>query len=143
MKYKTQETEPKEQEQQNPILEQVRDLIVLNQQFGYAVSCYKSKQDKLDFCMITHVIDYNFNDLLKLYVALNNDHEYPQLKSECKPVSELKDLIELEETYYNSLVNLGNKGLEENNSVLVAYVIPLIRQFEHTFCKLDESDSAL
>lgn len=144
MKFKQQE-EPQEQPQErNKFLPFVGDLLSLNREFQYAITSYKFGRDELDLCEPIHLLDWDFDELLNLYVALDKSHSHPFFSVDNKAVSDLKELVKLEERYYESLKELGSLGLKDSNIEVVAHISNAIVRFKHTFCKLlNESDSTL
>lgn len=145
MKFKQQEESQEQPQEKNKFLEMVAATMALNREFQYAVTCYKShKEGDLDLCHVTHGLDWDFDDLMKLYTSLDKSHSYPNIKTNQKSASDLKELVELEEQYYNAIVALGETGLNENNIQVVAHTSNMIVRFKHTFCELlHESDSTL
>lgn len=137
MKFKTQESEsPKN----NSFLDSIIDLIVVNKQFSYAIKNYPS-DNSLEYTLTKQGIGLDCQNLLKLAVALNPEHKYPTMTVEYVPIDDVKDLVKLEEKYYNMLKEIANNALEVNNAEVFSYLSPMIKEFNHYFCKLDESNN--
>lgn len=140
MKFKQQE-EP----QNNPFLEEVRSLIETVIKFEYAIKTYLDRNGN----KYKKMGDY-YGKLLsmrcslnRLFIAIDNEHNPPELTVELKPSNSIEELTRLEEELYNRLKTLGTKGLESNDILIVSYISNLVGGFEHYFCTLDESNSTL
>ena len=132
MKFKTQESK------NNPFLEDIIDLIVVNQQFGYAIRSYKPKAD----CECADYFGRLNSDreyLIRLAISLNSEHVEPTFTVEYGP-AKLPDLIKLEEKYYNMLKEVCKNALEANDPEVVSYLTKIICKFKHYFCTLNEDD---
>lgn len=136
MKFKQQEeeTSPK-----NPFFGSIMDLLIVNKQFVYALKTFKK-----DFTSnVLGGLIAGDRLLTKLAVSLDPEHKQPTMTVEYKPAETIKDLVKLEEKYYNMLKEIGNNALKQNDAEVFSYLSRLIYSFEHYFCILDEDDSAL
>lgn len=134
MKFKQQEEETP---QKNPFFSSVMDLLIVNKQFAYAVKTFKK-----DFT--ADVIGGLVTDnrlLTKLAISLDPEHKQPSMTVEYKPAETIRDLVRLEEEYYNMLKEVGNNALEQNNAEVFSYLSRLICHFNYYFCTLDEDDN--
>lgn len=136
MKFKSQE-----ESNENPFLKSIIDLIVLSKQFLYAIYCYDT-EESLQLCSVKRNLDFNCKDLIKLAIALDPAHKHPTMTVDYVPVEGVKDLKTLEEKYYNMLKEIGNNALEQNNAEVFSYLSPMIRNFNHYFCTLNEDDDS-
>ena len=138
MKFKQQEEETP---QKNSFLDSIIDLIIVNKQFLYAMHCCK-QEDSLGFTFAKSNAELDCKNLIKLATALDPDHKNPTMTVEYAPVDDLKGLIKLEEKYYNMLKEIANNALEENNAEVFSYLSPMIKEFNHYFCTLDEDNDS-
>lgn len=138
MKFKQQEEETP---QRNSFLDSIIDLIVLSKQFLYAIYCYDT-EESLQLCSVKRNLDFNCKDLIKLAVALDSAHKHPTMTVDYVPAEDVKDLKTLEEKYYNMLKEIGNNALEQNNAEVFSYLSPMIKDFNHYFCTLNEDDDS-
>ena len=138
MKFKQQEEETP---QKNSFLDSIIDLIVVNKQFLYGINSYKKDND-LSNSLLKANVETNCKLLFKLAVALNSEHKNPTMTVEYVPANSKEDLVKLEEKYYNMLKEIGNNALEENNAEVFSYLSPMIRNFNHYFCTLDEDNDS-
>lgn len=138
MKFKQQEEETP---QSNPFLKSIIDLIVLSKQFLYAINCY-NMTESLQLCCTKRNIECNCNDLTKLAIALDSAHKHPTMTVDYVPAEDIKDLKTLEEKYYNMLKEIGNNALEQNNAEVFSYLSPMIKEFNHYFCTVNEDDDS-
>lgn len=106
-------------------------------QFKYAITAFDNLPKEIYSLDVQSRLHDICSLLIRLSINLNQEHTYPEITIEYKPVSEIKELVDFEETLYNKLTELGNLGLEHNNIQVVAFISPLICKFEHTFCKLE------
>ena len=136
MKFKSQE-----ESNENPFLKSIIDLIVLSKQFLYAIYCYDT-EESLQLCSVKRNLDFNCKDLIKLAIALDPAHKYPTMTVNYVPAEGVKDLKTLEEKYYNMLKEIGNNALEQNNAEVFSYLSPMIKEFNHYFCTLNEDDDS-
>jgi hypothetical protein len=136
MKFKSQE-----ESNENPFLKSIIDLIVLSKQFLYAIYCYDT-EESLQLCSVKRNLDFNCKDLIKLAIALDPAHKHPTMTVDYVPAEGVKDLKTLEEKYYNMLKEIGNNALEQNNAEVFSYLSPMIKEFNHYFCTLDEDDDS-
>lgn len=136
MKFKQQEEEIP---QKNSFLDSIIDLIVVNKQFLYSINSYKKDSD-LSNSLLKANVETNCKLLFKLAVALNPEHKNPTMTVEYVPANSKEDLVKLEEKYYNMLKEIANNALEENNAEVFSYLSPMIRNFNHYFCTLDEDN---
>lgn len=135
MKFKQQEEETP---QKNSFLDSIIDLIVVNKQFLYAIKSFKE-----NVCpTVTALIGSDCKQLIKLATCLNPDHTFPTMTVEYSPASSNKDLVKLEEKYYNMLKEIANNALEENNAEVFSYLSKMICHFNHYFCTLDEDNDS-
>jgi hypothetical protein len=137
MKFKQQE----DTSQINPFLKSTIDLIVLSKQFLYAIDCYNTT-DSLQLSCIKRSIEFNYKDLIKLAIALDSAHKHPTMTVDYVPAEDVKDLKILEEKYYNMLKEIANNALEQNNAEVFSYLSPMIKEFNHYFCTLDEDNDS-
>ena len=134
MKFKQQEETP----QKNPFLDSIIDLIVVNKQFLYVIKSFKE-----NVCpTVTVRIGSDCKQLIKLAISLNPEHVFPTMTVEYSPASSNKDLVKLEEKYYNMLKEIANNALEENNAEVFSYLSNMICHFNHYFCTLDEDNDS-
>lgn len=138
MKFKQQEEETP---QKNSFLDSIIDLIVVNKQFLYGINSYKKDRD-LSNRLLKVNLETNCKFLFKLAVALDSEHKSPTMTVEYVPVNSEEDLVKLEEKYYNMLKEIANNALEENNAEVFSYLSPMIRNFNHYFCTLNEDDDS-
>lgn len=138
MKFKQQEEEIP---QKNSFLDSIIDLIVVNKQFLYSINSYKKDSD-LSNSLLKANVETNCKLLFKLAVALNPEHKSPTMTVEYIPANSKEDLVKLEEKYYNMLKEIANNALEENNAEVFSYLSPMIRNFNHYFCTLDEDNDS-
>ena len=136
MKFKSQE-----ESNENPFLKSIIDLIVVNKQFLYAINCYNTTES-LQFSCVKRDIEYNCKDLIKLAIALDPAHKHPTMTVDYAPAEDVKGLKTLEEKYYNMLKEIGNNALEQNNAEVFSYLSPMIKEFNHYFCTLNEDDDS-
>lgn len=136
MKFKSQE-----ESNENPFLKSIIDLIVLSKQFLYAIYCYDT-EESLQLCSVKRNLDFNCKDLIKLAIALDPAHKHPTMTVDYVPAADVKDLKTLEEKYYNMLKEIGNNALEQNNAEVFSYLSPMIKEFNHYFCILNEDDDS-
>lgn len=136
MKFKSQE-----ESNENPFLKSIIDLIVLSKQFLYAIYCYDT-EESLQLCSVKRNLDFNCKDLIKLAIALDPAHKHPTMTVDYVPAENVKDLKTLEEKYYNMLKEIGNNALEQNNAEVFSYLSPMIKEFNHYFCTLNEDDDS-
>ena len=95
MKFKQQEETP----QKNSFLDSIIDLIVVNKQFLYAIKSFKE-----DVCpTVTTHIGSDCKQLIKLATCLSSEHTFPTMTVEYSPASSNKDLVKLEEKYYQKV----------------------------------------
>ena len=135
MKFKQQEEETP---QKNSFLDSIIDLITVNKQFSYAIKTYNK-----NVCpTIAATMGMNCKQLIKLAVCLDADHKHPTMTVEYVPANDLQDLVKLEEKYYNMLKEIANNALKENNAEVFSYLSPMIKDFNHYFCTLDENDDS-
>ena len=135
MKFKQQEEETT---QKNSFLDSIIDLIIVNKQFLYAIKSFKK-----DVCpTVTAIISSDCKQLIKLATCLSSEHTFPTMTVEYSPASSNKDLVKLEEKYYNMLKEIANNALEENNAEVFSYLSKMICHFNHYFCTLDEDDDS-
>ena len=140
MKFKQQEDEQKS----NTFLDSVIDLIKTVQSFLYGLSCYKSTSgiQKVQICDYKDGLQRNLNRLIKLAISLNPEHIEPTHTVELKPLKTISELKAIEEKYYNMLKEIGNNALEQNNAEVFSYLSPIISDFKHYFCTLNESNDS-
>lgn len=138
MRFKSQEEETP---QKSSFLDSIIDLIIVSKQFLYGIDSYE-KDDSLTISFIKGDIESNCKDLFKLAIALNPEHKHPTITVEYVPADGIKDLVKLEEKYYNMLKEVANNALEENNAEVFSYLSPMIKEFDHYFCTLDEDDDS-
>ena len=136
MKFKSQE-----ESNENPFLKSIIDLIVVNKQFLYGINSYKEDNDSSNSLLKANV-ETNCKLLFKLAVALDSEHKNPTMTVEYVPANSKEDLVKLEEKYYNMLKEIANNALEENNAEVFSYLSPMIRNFNHYFCTLDENNDS-
>ena len=136
MKFKSQE-----ESNENPFLKSIIDLIVLSKQFLYTINCYDTTES-LQLACVKRNIEYNCKDLIKLAIALDPAHKHPTMTVDYVPAEDVKDLKTLEEKYYNMLKEIGNNALEQNNAEVFSYLSPMIKEFNHYFCTLNEDDDS-
>ena len=140
MKFKQQEEETP---RKNSFLDSIIDLIVVNKQFLYAIYCYDNDTTgSLQLNCVKRSIEGNCTELIKLAVALDSAHKHPNMTVDYVPAEDVKDLKTLEEKYYNMLKEIGNNALEQNNAEVFSYLSPMIKDFNHYFCTLDEGDDS-
>ena len=137
MKFKQQEDTP----QTNSFLKSIIDLIVISKQFLYAINCYNTTES-LQLSSVKRNIEFNCKDLIKLTIALDPAHKHPTMTVDYVPAESIKDLKTLEEKYYNMLKEIGNNALEQNNAEVFSYLSPMIKEFNHYFCTLNEDDDS-
>jgi len=140
MKFKQQEEEtPKN----NPFLGSIGDLIQLCIEFEYAI---KSQMDfmkeKCEVLSYYNILNNGMQSLVKLFISLNPEHKRPTLSPELTPVDSAKDLMKFEEKYYNMLKAIGDNAMKTNNIEVVSYLSPIIKDFNHYFCTLDEDNDS-
>lgn len=136
MKFKQQEEQ--EKPQNNSFLDSIIDLIVVNKQFLYAIKSFKES-----VCpTVTALIGSDCKQLIKLATCLNPEHTFPTMTVEYSPTNSNKDLVKLEEKYYNMLKEIANNALEKNNAEVFSYLSKMICHFNHYFCTLDEDDDS-
>ena len=138
MKFKQQEEETP---RKNPFLNSIMDLIIVNKQFLYAINCY-NMTESLQLSYVKRNIECNCNDLIKLAIALDSAHKHPTMTVDYAPAEDIKDLKTIEERYYNMLKEIGNNALEQNNAEVFSYLSPMIKEFNHYFCTLDEDNDS-
>lgn len=138
MKFKQQEEETP---QKNSFLDSIIDLIVVSKQFLYGINSYK-KDVSLGITFVKSDIESNCKDLFKLAIALSPEHKSPTMTVDYVPTNSKEDLIKLEEKYYNMLKEIANNALEKNNAEVFSYLSPMIKDFNHYFCTLDEDDDS-
>ena len=134
-----------EQKQSNPFFDSVNNLIVTVEEFSYALDCYKNSANYYR----SNVNEYksrlgdHLQSLIKLSISLNPEHIEPSFTANCKPAKTIAELKVLEEKYYNELKEVGNNALEANDAEVFSYLGPIIREFKHYFCTINEDDSTL
>lgn len=136
MKFKSQE-----ESNENPFLKSIIDLIVVNKRFLYAIESMNLKQDCAVSWLFTCLTN-NYNNLIKLATCLNVAHKMPTMTVEYASAESIDDLKAFEEKYYNMLKEVGNNALEENNAEVFSYLSPMISEFNHYFCTLDENNDS-
>ena len=142
MKFKQQEEEQKS----NTFLDSVIDLIVVIEQFAYALVCISNREQSnsvKEACSHCEMqLCYHQTSLKKLAISLNPEHKEPTFTVEYSPVDSVSDLKKFEEKYYNMLKEIGKNALEQNNAEVFSYLSPIISGFKHYFCTLDESNDS-
>lgn len=140
MKFKQQEEEQKS----NTFLDSVIDLISMNQAFIYGLDCYRNMSDenRMGTNDVRVKLSSNLRNLIKLSISLNPEHVEPTFTVECKPLRTIRELKTIEEKYYNMLKEIGNNALEQNNAEVFSYLSPIISDFKHYFCTLDEDNDS-
>lgn len=138
MKYKTQD----EESTRSPMLEDIVDLLIVNKEFVYMVSCYSKNKNKNNFKLDDYCnkLKCDFSKLFKLAISLDPKHIGPTLNVELKPFESIDDLKDYEEKYYNMLKEIAKNAFEEKEIETMSYLFDIIRNFEHYFCTLDESN---
>ena len=140
MKFKQQEGEKL---QNNSFLKDINDLLSLSKAYVYAIGCYTNYKKEPQNKVIDNYVD-NLQmwckALIKLSIALNPEHIEPEFTVTYVPVREAKDLMKLEEKFYNMLKSIGDRAIEEKNSEVLSYVGWMIRNFKHYFCTLVHED---
>ena len=136
MKYKTQDDTPKN----NPYLEDIIDLLVLNKQFMYAIDSENKKKECYKMGSYVNRLHCNHDSLIKLATSLNSEHVEPTYTVEFSPIESAKDLKDYEEKYYNMLKEIAENAMEDKEVEVVAYLFDMIRKFEHYFCTLNEDN---
>lgn len=136
MKYKVEDTE------HNPFLKSICDIITVNLRFKYAIKSGKDfmPEKECEFHRYFSHLQDDLEHLTKLYISLNPEHIRPTIDVELEPVKSVKELMDLEEKYYNILKETGNNGLEANNIEVVAYLSNILVDFKHYFCTLNEGN---
>lgn len=139
MKYKTQDVE--EGKHNNPLLEDIIDLLAELKEFMYALEDYK-KSHKDCFKLVTYnnYLMYCWKSLMKLAVCLDSDHKRPTIEVTLTPMDSIKDLEDHEEKFYNMLKEVAENALEEKEVEVMAYLFDMIKDFEHYFCTVDEDN---
>ena len=139
MKYKTQDAE--EGMHNNPLLEDIIDLLAELKEFMYAIEDYK-KLHRGYFRPTTfnNYLTCCWKSLMKLAVCLDSDHKRPTIEVTLTPIDSVKDLEDHEEKFYNMLKEIAKNALEEKEVEVMAYLFDMIKNFEHYFCILDEDD---
>ena len=137
MKFKQQE-----ETKTNSFLDSIIHLMCINLEFNYAI---KSQVDFAgmsthEFTTYTSRLHGDQEWLNKLFIAINPEHKPAELNPTLKPVDSVKELVKLEEEYYNILKEIGKNALEQNEFEVVAYLSNIIIGFKHYFCTLDEGN---
>lgn len=138
MKYKTQETE--EVKQNNPLLEDIVDLLIILKQFSYALNCYRDTKDCSKLAECNCDLTRYWRTLIKLAVCLDSEHKQPTIEVTLAPIDSIEDLKDYEEKFYNMLKEIAKNALEEKEIEVLAYLFCIIKEFKHYFCTLDESN---
>ena len=142
MKYKTQDVE--EGKRNNPLLEDIIDLLALVKEFMYAFEDYKKSHNEMNDCLklatYNSYLKYCWKSLMKLAVCLDSDHKTPTIEVTLAPFDSVKDLKDYEEKLYNMLKEVSENALEEKDVEVMAYLFDMIKDFEHYFCTLDEDN---
>lgn len=136
MKYKTQD----EGGTRSPMLDDIIDLLIVNKEFMYMISCYSKDKNSYKLGDYCGKLKCDFSKLFKLAVSLDSKHIGPTLNVELKPFESIDDLKDYEEKYYNMLKEIAKNAFEEKEIETMSYLFDIIRNFEHYFCTLDESN---